>query len=1022
VAWSLLGQRRMPRAVRLGWVVLLCLGAAGCAPADDVGAVAQDVASCDPVTFTSTCAGNTLTMCHEGKVTQWACGPLSVCNARRASCGYCGDGARDPGEGCDDANGNDWDTCRSDCTMSPTCDPLTFAARCDGNTLTTCFAGYQTPMACGAGVCNAARPACGSCGDGARDPGEECDDANLNDWDACSNLCRLNGACDPLTFAATCDGDTLVTCLLGTLVRTRCDGACNTAAGRCGACGDGVVDPGEACDDGNHNDWDACRADCTDGPLCDPLAYPRCEGNTLVLCASGLQQPRNCGAAVCDPVAGRCGACGDGVRDPGEECDVGDGCLPDCTLRQCDEDADCDDGDACTGDRCGLDGRCAATHIAGCCETSRDCPVDDCHGAICSSLGFCVAIPDYGDCPELCEQTKVCDGQCLGDGDPAHGCGAAGCEPCAPPAGGAATCEDGACAALCPPGTKLCGDACVSTSDAGFGCGATSCEPCTDGLNPDVRGAHCEGEEAPACVLECEQGMVNCGSGCCQCNEDLLCDAGEDREGCPSDCGCADFVCDPLEAALGDCPRDCTCGNGVCDPGEQGVDNFDEDTFCESDCFCGNGTCEPGDGEDNTWCADCAGYTCGLNQKLCGVYGCVSLDDPQFGCGDGYCRPCPPSGDGTTTCELRSSGGGFRQECVLECEPGARVCDGRCEQPRPDNGCGAADCQPCRLPHVLLTTCANGTAGGGCTFDDGDCERGWEDVDRVAANGCETPSPAFFTRGLQAWWRTDLGDARPGWFTPDVSSNGVIYRIYDQGPLRNSLIRDRYIVDDSVPASPYLMKFNDSGRECAFFEGKGYPHTLMLSRRFTESTVDLRGKDYTIISVVGREAPKTENWFFVYGRPENRRQTYCGRPPGEFDSEKDDCPNTWMYMGWMWEYPLGRFIHDQWLNAIDAPTPTALLGSFNPSLIVATLDQTTGRSLTVNGFTTTTGDRRPMDQTFTEVGIGGVVPSYVNESPPPDGTPRFRGWFCEMLIYDRALEPLERGFIEYYLKRKWKLP
>ncbi len=49
------------------------------------------------------------------------------------------------------------------------------------------------------------------------------------------------------------------------------------------SCGNGVVEPGEQCDDGNQNDHDGCRYDCT---LCPP-------------------------------------ACGNGVLEPGEECDDG---------------------------------------------------------------------------------------------------------------------------------------------------------------------------------------------------------------------------------------------------------------------------------------------------------------------------------------------------------------------------------------------------------------------------------------------------------------------------------------------------------------------------------------------------------------------------------------------------------------------------------------------------------------------------------------------------------------------------
>ena len=61
--------------------------------------------------------------------------------------------------------------------------------------------------------------AAGYCGDGHTDPGEECDDGNTDNTDACKNNCKL-------------------------------------------PCGDGILDPGEQCDDGNHTSNDGCSATC----------------------------------------------------------------------------------------------------------------------------------------------------------------------------------------------------------------------------------------------------------------------------------------------------------------------------------------------------------------------------------------------------------------------------------------------------------------------------------------------------------------------------------------------------------------------------------------------------------------------------------------------------------------------------------------------------------------------------------------------------------------------------------------
>lgn len=93
------------------------------------------------------------------------------------------------------------------------------------------------------------------------------------------------------------------------------------------ACGDGVVDKGEGCDDGDANSAttpDACRADCTP-PICGDEVTDDGEG-----CDNGDTNSDD------DPDACRedcvSAACGDGVMDTGEACDDGDTVdINDCT-------------------------------------------------------------------------------------------------------------------------------------------------------------------------------------------------------------------------------------------------------------------------------------------------------------------------------------------------------------------------------------------------------------------------------------------------------------------------------------------------------------------------------------------------------------------------------------------------------------------------------------------------------------------------------------------------------------------
>ena len=129
-----------------------------------------------------------------------------------------------------------------------------------------------------------------------------------------------------------------------------------------GNCGNGVVDPGEQCDDGNTVAGDGCSPSCQREVCGNHIRDPgeQCDdGNTVSGdgCSATCQREPRCGDGVLDPgeecddgntVSGDgCSAtcqheprCGDGVLDPGEECDdgntvAGDGCSPTCRLEAC---------------------------------------------------------------------------------------------------------------------------------------------------------------------------------------------------------------------------------------------------------------------------------------------------------------------------------------------------------------------------------------------------------------------------------------------------------------------------------------------------------------------------------------------------------------------------------------------------------------------------------------------------------------------------------------------------------------
>ena len=126
-------------------------------------------------------------------------------------------------------------------------------------------------------------------------------------------------------------------------------------------CGDGVLDDGEACDDGPANgDYAKCNESCT-GP------GPRCGDGTV----SGPEACDDGNLDESDDCTDQCVAatCGDGVVQPvAEACDDGqngdpdDGCTDACALPSCGDGLvqsslaeACDDGNQIAGDGCETD-------------------------------------------------------------------------------------------------------------------------------------------------------------------------------------------------------------------------------------------------------------------------------------------------------------------------------------------------------------------------------------------------------------------------------------------------------------------------------------------------------------------------------------------------------------------------------------------------------------------------------------------------------------------------------------------
>jgi cysteine-rich repeat protein len=253
------------------------------------------------------------------------------------------------------------------------------------------------------------------CGDGVVqvDLGEACDKG----IDPVTGA-RLNGPGTGCSFSCTSD-----TCGNGVIdPGEQCDdGPKNGSGGRCTIactvvphCGDGIKEGNEQCDDGNNVSGDCCSSTCT-------IEVNVCGNGKVETCGSNPEEcddgpDHSCCTTTCKKIVPVCGngileACG---PNP-EQCDdgnliPGDGCEPDCTRSSC----ECGDGLLCPGEQCddgnmsNLDGCSFPSCIKEspcfiCREQRRGKPLPN----GCSALMGCENLADPTD-KALCNSLRSC--------------------------------------------------------------------------------------------------------------------------------------------------------------------------------------------------------------------------------------------------------------------------------------------------------------------------------------------------------------------------------------------------------------------------------------------------------------------------------------------------------------------------------------------------------------------------------------------------------------------------------------
>lgn len=277
----------------------------------------------------------------------------------------CGDGILDPGESCDDGSANSDslpDACRTDCRTAYCGDSvLDSGEECDGDNLNnkvcTDFSATMGVLSCNECVFDMSQ--CSTCGDGEAEGElgdlhyEMCDGSDLRGED-CVSIGQAQGV---LRCNSNCGWD-ISGCVGGGAVcgdgvvdaGEECDDGNNNVTDAClsgpmgtclfASCGDGYLQAGvESCDDGNGDNTDGCpdgvggtceAASCGDGHVqvgaenCEPSLDPTCNHNCTNYCGDGAtRSPERCDDNIsCSSDCQR--YCGDGVVDTdlGEVCDV----------------------------------------------------------------------------------------------------------------------------------------------------------------------------------------------------------------------------------------------------------------------------------------------------------------------------------------------------------------------------------------------------------------------------------------------------------------------------------------------------------------------------------------------------------------------------------------------------------------------------------------------------------------------------------------------------------------------------
>jgi hypothetical protein len=556
-----------------------------------------------------------------------------------------------------------------------------------------------------------------------------------------------------------------------TLTDARCDAVDTTSFYPSGfwpggmPCGNGVLDPGEQCDDGGTAGGDCCSATCrfeaagspcaNDGDLCTndvcDAAGACTHPNNTAPCDDGLfcTLGDTCGGGACAGTPRSCAAAGD-------QCNVGvcDEAADQCVAQPRPNGTSCTDGDACTQTDACQAGVCTGANPVVCSAQ------DQCHVAgTCNPLsGVCSnpAAPNGTTCDDgdACSQTDTCQGGACSGANPVVCTAQDQCHV-------AGTCDPGtgACSNPSKPNGTTCddGSACTQTDT----CQAGACA----GANPVVCTAQGQCHDAGACdpsTGACSSPPKTNGSACDDgngCTQTDACQAGTCTGGNPVVCAALDQchvagTCQPLTGTCTHPPKPngslcsdgsaCSLGDacqaGVCVAAGFVTCTAIDQCHLAGECDPQTGACSSPPRPDGAACSDADACTQGdaCTAGVCGGGAPVVCTAPDQCHDPGTCDPAtgacsyPPKPDGSA-CD---DGDACTQTAACQAGACAGVDPVACA---PLDQChDAGTCNP------ATGLCSNPPKPNGSACDDGDaCTQ----TDACQAGACAGSNPVSCAAG-----------------------------------------------------------------------------------------------------------------------------------------------------------------------------------------------------------------------------------------------------------------------------------